>query len=157
MKWYHWALLAVLIGGGGAMLWTETRGLRNKNPGNIRAGSPWRGSIGQDDAGYVIFDSYVNGIRAMLRVLKNYERSHGLRTIRQIIYRWAPPVENNTESYISGVVQSTGIGQVELLSLTQIDDKPVLLSLAKAITKHENGFNPIPDDAYDQAWEAERA
>jgi hypothetical protein len=37
-----------------------------------------------------------------------YQDKHGLRTIRQIVSRWAPPTENNTNAYVRAVAADTG-------------------------------------------------
>ena len=43
------------------------------------------------------------GYRALIKLLQNYRRVNGCRTIADFINRWAPPVENNTSGYISRV------------------------------------------------------
>ena len=134
-------LLAVA---GGTKVYTMTRGLRNNNPGNIRIGDNWQGmSDTQRDDEFVTFESPVWGFRALARVLKNYQARHGLDTVREIIYRWAPPNENDSESYVRSVAARTGFGPDEKLDL---NDDVTLLSLAKAITHHENGMQPYSNE-----------
>lgn len=75
------------------------RGIRNFNSGNIRhvKGTRWQGmSANQNDTAFVQFTGPQWGIRAIARTLITYQDKHGLRTIRQIIGRWAPPNENNS-------------------------------------------------------------
>ena len=43
------------------------------------------------------------GYRAMIKLLQNYRKLNGCRTISDFINRWAPSVENNTSGYISRV------------------------------------------------------
>ena len=51
------------------------------------------------------------GWRAAFRPLcHTYYGKYKLRTIRDIITRWAPPKENNTEAYIRRVTDRIGIG-----------------------------------------------
>jgi len=115
------------------------RGIRNNNPGNIRYdGTRWRGLRG-DDGAYCVFDTPENGIRAMAKILKTYQRK-GFVTIRQIINRWAPTSENNTDAYINSVSSRLGIGpDVEL----SVKNWPGLIT---AIIFHENGQQPYSVD-----------
>lgn len=113
----------------------KVRGLRNNNPGNIRAGDPWRGMTGTDDAGFVIFEGPEWGIRAMQRILNSY-RARGLVSVRQIISTWAPPNENKTGAYVDHVAAVLGVSPDETLS-PDYDG-----ALIGAIIKHENGAQP---------------
>lgn len=83
----------------------ESRGIRNCNPANIRRGQLWKGMRDhQTDKRFVQFKTMRWGIRAMLIVLRTYVLRHGLRTVPQIIRRWAPPEDgNNTKDYIDKV------------------------------------------------------
>lgn len=82
-----------------------TRGVRNNNPGNIRRSrDPWQGLSGaQTDTAFFVFTSPAYGIRALAKTLITYQDKHGLRTIEDIIARWAPSNENNTAAYIGAV------------------------------------------------------
>ena len=67
---------------------------------NIRAGrAQWLGMTGTRK-GFVEFDTQEHGIRAWLVLMRNYRRRYGCRTIRQIVSKFAPPTENQTERYI---------------------------------------------------------
>jgi len=125
------------------------RGLRNNNPGNIRWNSVnnWQGQTGRDSSGYSTFDTMENGIRAMTRLLQNYMKT-GRNTVRSIITSWAPTNENNTESYIRAVTRSTGFSETQILNPTQ----GVIIALMKAITRHENGFDPITQTQYEEGF-----
>lgn len=112
-----------------------SRGLRNNNPGNLRAsGIKWKGAAGIDSANFVVFSSLDYGIRAMLIDLASkYKR--GLNTITKILTVYAPPSENNTPAYIDFVSKMTGIAPNE-------DIKPIPANLAKialAMIYVENG------------------
>lgn len=136
MKWAAWATVAALVAlvasNGGTM---APRGIRNHNPGNIRAGDNWRGMVGTDDAGFVVFDSPAYGIRAMQRILNSY-RARGVNTVRAIINTWAPPNENNTSAYVDHVAKVLGVAPDEILPVERD------ASLIAAIIKHENGAQP---------------
>lgn len=120
------------------------RGIRNHNPGNIRRSSdPWQGlAERQGDVEFFTFKSPTYGIRALARTLITYQDKHGLRTIRQIIGRWAPPVENNTNAYVRAVAEATDLDADQILDLHDFD---YLFPLSKAIIKHENGQQPYTD------------
>jgi len=133
-----------------------TRGERNNNPGNIResAGDAtrWQGERDtDDDRAFEEFKTPHDGIRALAKVLLNYQRRHHLDTVRQIIGRWAPPVENNTESYIKAVARSMATDADTPLDL---EDEDRLAALTMAIIQHENGRCIYP---HSQIWAATQA
>lgn len=121
---------------------TIPRGVRLFNPGNIRRGTiSWQGmDPTQADAQFITFMSPQWGIRAMVKILRNYQ-NQGLTTIRQIISRWAPYSENNTDAYISAVCAECGVS-----ADTQIDFDDVMPLLLKAIIWQENGCQPYSDE-----------
>lgn len=124
------------------------RGIRNFNPGNIRhaKGTRWQGmSANQNDKDFVQFTGPQWGIRAIARTLITYQDKHGLRTIRQVIGRWAPPTENNTEAYIRQVSTRVGVspdGRIDIY------DYRTMRALVGAIIRHENGAGPLPDGSW---------
>ena len=90
----------------------EARGIRNNNPLNIRrSADKWQGlRAQQEDREFFQFSSMAYGWRAAFRLLcHTYYKKYGLKTIRAIINRWAPPKENNTSYYIRSVAERTGI------------------------------------------------
>lgn len=127
----------------------KRRGIRNNNPGNIRENDQldydWKGeAVGDWDAEFEEFSAPEYGIRAMYRILKNYRDKYGLTTIPQIINRWAPPTENDTDAYIESVAKQIGIQSrdVYVQSLTEGQ----YIDLIKAIIYHENGRQPYSDE-----------
>lgn len=125
------------------------RGVRSNNPGNIRHGDPWQGlAAKQPDPDFCTFQSAVYGIRALARTLITYQDKYGLRTIRQIIGRWAPPKENDTPAYVRAVAAQTGRAANDRLDLQSYGD---LRPLVEAIIRHENGAGPLgtPNTWYD--------
>lgn len=122
------------------------RGIRNNNPGNIRkSATDWRGKVG-DDGAFVTFDSPVNGIRAMARILLNYQKNYGLNTIRKLVSRWAPPNENNTADYTNFVAARAGVSAEAKIVVR--DMLPVLLP---AFIQMENGVQPYDDETISRA------
>lgn len=78
----------------------QPRGFRNNNPLNIRKGSSWKGlSSVQSDKSFCVFSSMRYGIRAAIYLLLKYYKVYGLHTLYDIISRWAPQGENDTENY----------------------------------------------------------
>lgn len=114
-----------------------TRSERNNNPGNIRLTSDrWRGQVlPPPDRGFVTFREPKWGYRALFVILEGYMIRHGLRTIRGIIGRYAPPTENSTHSYIRSVCRATGWGPDDPLDPCG----RVMQDLARAITLVEGG------------------
>lgn len=116
------------------------RGERNNNPGNIRiSASTWLGKIPvaqNTDGSFEQFDTAENGIRALGKLLLGYASKYGLNTVRGLINRFAPPVENVTSAYISAVANELGVSPDAPLALK---DSATLFALSKAIIRHENG------------------
>lgn len=136
------AVAIAALGGGGTVLYTQTRGFRNNNPTNIRkSGDKWQGlSDKQTDLAFFQFKDVKWGIRAAGKILRNYRAKYGLNTIYQIIGRWAPPSDNNpTDKYAKFVADFCGVGVNDDYDVFN-DDK--LVVLIDAIIKFENGFSP---------------
>lgn len=80
------------------------RGIRNNNPLNIRKGVSWHGLRDfATDKEFCEFKTMALGFRAAFLTLITYYTSHDCQTLEQIINRWAPPQENDTQSYIHHV------------------------------------------------------
>lgn len=91
----------------------EPRGIRNNNPLNIRRSKDkWQGlRTLQEDKEFFQFSEMKYGWRAAFVILcRTYYKKYGLKTISDIIYRWAPPKENNTAAYIRRVSDYISIG-----------------------------------------------
>ncbi|MCE1635766.1 structural protein, partial [Enterobacter hormaechei] len=89
-----------------------SRGIRNNNPGNIRWGDDWQGLMPasqRTDKSFCQFVGPEYGLRAMIKILHNYNRKYGLKTVKEIISRWAPTNENNTDAYINHVCKCPGV------------------------------------------------
>jgi hypothetical protein len=123
----------------------RSRGYRNRNPGNIEysARNRWRGQVGPEPAGrFAVFESHAYGIRALAVLLRNYQRNHGLRTIRQVVERWAPYFENDTDAYVRAVANRTGFLPRKVLNL---ETYAHLAPLVAAIIHHELGGQPYSE------------
>lgn len=113
------------------------RGERNNNPGNIRISSTaWQGKVIGKDTAFETFATAADGIRAMAKLLRNYQVIYGLNTVRRIIGRWAPSSENNTSAYVAAVAAALGVGPDQAIDLA---NDAVLAALVRAVIQHENG------------------
>jgi len=138
----------LLIGGAMINRNNKPRGIRNNNPLNIREnGTKWLGRAG-DDGAFVQFESASLGIRAAARILKNYRDKYGLNTVSGIINRWAPPVENDTNSYVNSVAKKTNVDVYQVLSDS---DYP---NLIRAMIYHENGQQPYTNQVINDGFKA---
>ena len=141
----------------------EPRGIRNNNPLNIRLSSDkWQGqinvkgnidgnsSLSSERAGgeavFCQFSSMEYGWRAAFVILcKTYYGKYKLRTIRDIVSRWAPAKENNTPAYIRHVSDYTGIGPDRDLGDPQTHPTNwLLIGYAMAVMENGKTLPPIP-------------
>ena len=112
--------------------------MRNRNPGNIRRSkTKYLGEVtpSRDPA-------LAWGYRAMFVLLDSYRRK-GYRTLRQMISRYAPPIENHTENYIRCVAEWSGLGADEPLD-TQAGE--IMIPVVAAISRMENGRPAVLPD-----------
>jgi hypothetical protein len=126
------------------------RGVRNRNPGNIRRSSDrWKGlALVQSDPAFFVFEAPLWGIRAMAVILRNYQKRLGLKSLAQIIGRWAPAGENDTAAYVAAVGKAMGVDPRAPLGL---GNDATLRALIAAIIRHENGLQPYDFDTIDMA------
>ncbi len=135
------------------------RGIRNNNPLNIRRSKDkWKGMRAvQSDAQFCQFESLEWGWRAALWLLtRTYYHKYRLFTIRAIVTKWAPAIENNTQAYIANVSRLTGIGPDEPIGIPS--ERParwMMVGVAMAI--QENGTESLDYFAMMRGWELCRA
>lgn len=117
---------------------TMPRGLRNCNPGNIRINNvKYQGEVQPSpDKAFKQFRAMAYGYRAMFVVLHTYQRKHGLRTLSQMISRYAPANENHTQAYIDAVAEASGVPATSNITTTNGD---VMVPIVAAMSKVENG------------------
>ena len=121
-----------------------TRGLRNRNPGNIRRSKTrYLGEVTPSrDAAFKQFETMAWGYRAMFVLLDSYRR-RGYGTLRQMIARYAPPVEKHTENYIRCVATWSGVDADEPLDT---HDRTIMLAVVAAMSRMENGREAVMSD-----------
>lgn len=113
------------------------RGIRNNNPLNIRIGNMWLGEvINPTDLEFEQFVSMEYGLRAAFVLLRRYIRHYHLDTVQQIVSRWAPRSENQTDSYIATVCQQMGI---EKDTPIKYEDRETMYKLVEAMSLVECG------------------
>jgi len=117
------------------------RGVRLANPGNIRLGDHWQGlARDQKDPDFCTFTAPFWGLRALAKILLNYQGRSGLKTVRQMIERWAPPVENDTGAYVRAAATAVGVDPDARIDLA--GNEQHLIAMVTAIVWHENGQQP---------------
>ncbi|MGP8335967.1 lytic transglycosylase [Serratia sp. CY43514] len=125
----------------------EPRGIRNNNPGNLNYVGQ-NGATLEDHATprFARFNSAFEGFAALGKQIKAYyngtSKAAGyqkLQSVEDIISRFAPASENNTQAYINKLSKMLGVGRGDSLN---IQDPQVLATLMNGITQIENGKNP---------------
>ena len=129
-------------------------GIRNNNPLNIRKTAiRWRGEVplsdsplkggaqslpsgGGQEGSFVRFVSMEWGIRAACCILRTYAKRYNAVCVQDIVRRWAPPTENDTERYIRNVCRWSGLGGMQRLTEREW---PLLI---KAMARQECGTAP---------------
>lgn len=128
-----------------------SRGVKNNNPGNIRrSATQYKGEVvPSQDGTFKQFENMAWGYRAIFVLLHTYRIRHGLDTIAQMIERYAPPTENDTQRYVSFVAFRSGIGSGEKLDTLSGE---VMRPIVAAISRMENGVEPVQDEIA-RGWE----
>ncbi|MCH5182238.1 MAG: structural protein P5 [Prevotellaceae bacterium] len=109
------------------------------NPLNIRysARNRWKGlhPTSPQVAGFCHFTAKVYGYRAALLLLRRYMLHYGLTTPRQMLSRWAPPAENDTDIYVACICGRIGLDPDRPVSF----DGPELSLLVASMARQETG------------------
>jgi len=130
---------------------TTTRGIRNRNPLNIRLSRyRWQGQTNSPtpspslppmqgdregllgDVSFCTFTSMHYGFRAAIVLMRNYITRYKANTIERIITRWAPPSDGNrTDKYINDVCRLTGFAGRAPLAATDPRLKDIVWAMAQ--------------------------
>lgn len=124
-----------------------TRGFRNNNPGNLVyvPKRNWQGrKMPRTDTKFDQFVGLDFGVSAMIRVLE--ENITAGKTLKELIYKYAPPGENNTQSYLNSAMKKVGLKSVDSRM-----DTTHLKSLTITLIQLENSTT-ISDAEYDLAF-----
>lgn len=130
------------------------RGIRQNNPGNIRATyifefKAWPGAMGVDDDHYITFKRKIDGIRAIVINLRAYSRKHRICTPRGIVTRWTyrEAGQRVLDDYTAVVCTAVG-PMVRGNTCLNLEDPKVLESVTRAIIFFENGADPYSELTY---------
>ena len=122
---------------------TKGRNVRNNNPGNLRdSPEKWRGqipSVTDADGSFKQFSSWIWGVRALVKLLKNYITVNGRDTIREIVAAYAPQGDgNNHEATYRAILRKyTGKTDDEVLTVS----KELLWQLSQGVFYMESEIN----------------
>lgn len=144
---------------------------KNKNPLNLRplpGGEKWQGQVGIDrnsvTGAFCVFESNVMGVRAAVVNMRTYVRLLGVKTLKDVIYRWAPPPaggitgtagsavdgvdQNHTEAYLASVCRQTGLpANFDVTGITSPESSAYfrgrLASIVRAMNVVEAGKSTI--------------
>jgi hypothetical protein len=89
---------------------SSSGGTNQFNVGNLRP-------AGQS-TGFQQPSSYEEGLKGMDDQLKIYGTKHGIKTLKDLVNRYAPPSENDTNGYINYLSQRTGLKPDQQIDLT---------------------------------------
>lgn len=120
----------------------KTRAERNFNPGNLnyagQAGATLESGKG---ARFAKFASEEEGIAALVRQLRLYQQ-RGIDTIGEIVKKYAPPNENDTQAYIASMARWTGLSADEKLDF---NDTETVRRMVQGISRKEGRFTPLSE------------
>lgn len=129
---------------------TSVRGYRNNNPLNIRISSNnWKGEIKPStDGSFCQFITMAHGFRAAMVCIRTYIRKYNLRTIEEIIGRWAPWGDGNNPTRYTQRVVNTWPDDFAKNTIIDYDNQEQMTKLVFAMAIVENGSEPLMEDCY---------
>ena len=102
--------------------------IRNNNPGALMPG----GKLAQ-------YKTPEEGLAALDKNLASYGKK-GVSTLADVIFKWAPPSENDTNAYIAHVAKVAGLDPNQKIDLSN----PLIRhQISAGIVQHENGTKAI--------------
>lgn len=145
---------------------------KNKNPLNLRPlpnGEQWQGQVGVDrnsvTGAFCVFKDNTYGVRAAVVNMRSYVKFAGVKTLRDVIYRWAPPPPggeivgqagsavggvdmNHTAAYLQSVCAETGLpADWDMTPITLSTSSPYwrgkLAAIVRAMNRVEAGKSTI--------------
>ncbi len=151
---------------------SEPLGIKNNNYLNVKndLNDPWMDATGKpsksDSQGHAVFTDPASGVRAGILLLRTYFRTHQLKTPLEIISRWAPADDldsngqpkNEPTAYAVFVAEKIGVGINQKLELFNtdgtIDNAGQLKDLFYAMAAMEvgGGFK-VPDKVFKEGLE----
>lgn len=124
-------------------------GVGLNNPGNLRSNNRWNlGKVGEK-GGFNMYSSWDWGLLAMAGLIR-YWRKRGLKSIRTLLNKWAPPTENNTSGYVQSVSKATNIHPDTTLTTDE-----QIVQVMRAMIRVEIGQDKLflfPTSRVKKAW-----
>lgn len=116
-------------------------GIRNNNPFNIKYNNinKWKGQTGSYK-GFCVFSDMEFGLRAGIYLLRKYINVYKLKSVKEIIGRFAPPSENVTSAYISYVSNYLGVRPDSQINEFLVKDLTIFYNLCIAICYYESWY-----------------
>ena len=133
------------------------RGYSNNNPLNLDYSdrNNWLNKVPKqyntDPRFEQFYTSMVYGFRAAMINIRTYITKYGLRTVQDIVYKWAPAADgNNPAKYTTDVCKITGMQPNTVISTVS---QQQMCALVRAMAYIENGYYVTGIDNYiQQAW-----
>lgn len=120
----------------------KTRAERNFNPGNLNyAGQSGASLEAGSNARFAKFNSEEEGIAALVRQLRLYQQ-RGIDTIGEIVKKYAPPSENDTQAYVANMARWTGLSADEKLNF---NDTETVRRMVEGISRKEGRYTPLTE------------
>ncbi|EKN3739843.1 hypothetical protein OU751_004430, partial [Yersinia enterocolitica] len=120
---------------------------RFNNPGNLRWAEGY-GTHNTQSGKFAVFPTLDEGVLAATKQLQIYG-SKGINSVKDIVKKWAPSNENDTDAYIRHVVKSTKFSENEKLNL---NDPAVLAKLISAMATKEGAGSRVTEGAVIQIY-----
>lgn len=101
--------------------------------------------MGEENDAKGQFCRFVNrtfGYRATFLIFYSYINNHNAQTLRDCIYRWAPPVENNSSVYLRTVSNRSGYPETVRIDLS---DEEMMCKIVHAMVMMEVGIEENMD------------
>ena len=150
MKAEHKILIGSVLGVGLLFIFSRTHTGKSgglNNPGNLRtSGDKFLGETSKPGDAFKSFVDVPHGTRAMFVILNTYRSKYGLKTLAELISRYAPSSENDTAGYIDFVAKQTGVKPDAIIST------PFLPYVVAAMSKME-GRRPLTISEAKQVYE----
>ena len=128
---------------------TTKRGYRNNNPLNIRlSGNNWKGEIKpSQDKAFCQFETMAYGFRAAMVCIRTYIRKYNVKTLQEIINRWAPWTDgNNPVKYASHIMKTFPDTFPDKEVVIDYTNREQITRLVYAMAIVENGSAPQMTD-----------
>lgn len=94
----------------------------------------WQGNNRADTKQY---ENMGEGVRGNADLIKTYVNRDGKKSVKDIVYKWAPPSENRSASYVANVSKALGVSPDADISDKILNDNDFLSKMMLAMAKEE--------------------